>query len=301
MSADDSNDPDDSIAREAEDVRLQIAHAQALLYEREKQFREARRQYRRDYYAQHRKELLEYQRQYRAAQRAKDSEAYRERKRARTERWRDKHRDEVNARLREKYHADPEKHRRRRREAYAQSPEEQRARRRAYYAANKEKQHAAQQRWRDREKRRLEVGLPVRRLHPVTRGERFANAAAADAFFVREWTDAELKLALRSIETPLEIWAKWKRDCLKARAAHHLATEKGELERLEKELARVRPGPKPKPRPTLEELEDARLDAIAREINDRLRRREPPRRPHHLDPTAPHPRPQQQDQMGMNR
>lgn len=298
-----SEDPDDRLAQQAEDVRLQIAHAHALLYDRDKQFREARRQYQRDYYAQHREEQLEYQRQYRAAQRAKDPDAYREGKRARTQRWRDTHRDEVNARLREKYRADPEKHRQRRREAYAQNPEEQRARRRAYYAANKEKQHATQQRWRDREKRRIEAGLPVRRIHRVARDERFANVAAADEFFARVWTDAELRIALRSIATPTELWAEWKRDCLRARAAHHLATQREELARLEMELARVRPGPKPQPRRTVQEIEEARLDAIGRQINERLRHRELPRRPHHLDPAAPHPHPHllQQDQMGMNR
>lgn len=296
-----ADDADDRLAQEAEDVRLHIAHAHALLYDREKQFREARRQYQRDYYAQHREEQLEYQRQYRAVQRAKDPDAYREGKRARTQRWRDKHRDEVNARLRERYNADPEKHRQRRRDAYAQNPEEQRARRRAHYAANKEKQLAAQQHWRDREKRRIAAGLPVRRLHRVARDERFANLAAADEFFEREWTDAELKIALCSMPTPPDLWDEWKRDCLKARAAHHLATQKEELARLDKELARVRPGPKPKPRPTRREIEEARLDAIGRQINERLRYREQPRRPHYHDPAAPHPHLLQQDQMGINR
>jgi len=293
--------PDDHVARELEDARLRIAHANARLYDREKQRRDARRQYQREYYALHRKEQLEYQRRYRVAQRAKDPDAYRESKRARAKRWRDKHRDQVNARLREKYRADPEKHRQRRREAYAHNPEEQRARRRAYYAANREKQLAAQQRWRDREKRRVDAGLPVRRLHRVDRDERFANRAAADEFFGREWTDAELKVALRSIATPHDLWASWKRDCLKVRAAHHLAMQKEELARLEKELARARPGPKPKHRPTPEELEEARLDAIGRAINERLRHREPPRRPHHLDPAAPHQHLLPHDQTGMNR
>jgi hypothetical protein len=163
-----SDEADDRISRETEDVRLQIAHAQAQLYDRAKRKRDARRQYARDYYARHRDEQREYQRQARAKQRAQDPDAYRERVRARNKRWRDKHREQANAHQREKYHADPEKRRRRRREAYARNPEEQRARRRAYYAANKEKSLAAQQRWRDREKRRVEAGLPVRRLHRVS-------------------------------------------------------------------------------------------------------------------------------------
>ena len=47
--------------------------------------------------------------------------------------------------------------------------------------------------------------------------------------------------------------------------------------------------------------EEARLDAIAKQVNDRLRHREPPRRTHHLDPTAPHPMLSPNNPMGMNR
>jgi hypothetical protein len=43
------------------------------------------------------------------------------------------------------------------------------------------------------------------------------------------------------------------------------------------------------------------MDAIARTINERLRRREPPRRVHHLDPAAPHPMLQPNNWMGMGR
>jgi hypothetical protein len=267
-----ADDDAERIERETEDIRLQIAHARAAIHDREKLRKEARRQYARDYYAQHRAEYLEYQRQYRAEQRAKDPEAYRQGKRERNQRWRDKHKDEVNARLRDKYRADPEKHRERRREFYA-----------------------------DRAKRLREAGLPARRIHRKNRGERFANRIAADRFFSREWTTEELAVAMKSIETPPEVWAAWKRDCLKARAAYSLAEQKEELERLQKELARAKPGPKPKPRPTPEEIEEARMDAVARAINDRLRHREPPRRVHHLDPAAPHPMLQSNNPMGMNR
>lgn len=299
MMADD--DDAERIQRETDDIRLQIAHAREAIRDREKLRKEARRQYAREYYAKHREEYLEYQRQYRADLREKDPESYRQGKRERNQRWRDKHKDEVNARLRDKYRADPEKHRERRREFYAKHAEEQRARRREYYARNKEKQDAAQRAGRDRAKRLREAGLPARRIHRKNRGERFANRIAADRFFSREWTKEELAVAMKSIETPPEVWAAWKRDCLKARAAYSLVEQKEELERLQKELARAKPGPKPKPRPTPAEIEEARMDAVARAINDRLRHREPPRRVHHLDPAAPHPMLQANNSMGMNR
>ncbi|MFE5410151.1 hypothetical protein [Microbacterium sp. NPDC056569] len=296
--------PDDEaerLERESEDIRLQIAHARAAIHDREKQRREARRQYARDYYAQHREEYLEYQRQYRAEQREKDPEAYRQGKRERNQRWRDRHKDEVNARLREKYREDPEKHRERRREFYAEHAEEQRLRRREYYARNKEKQNAAHRAWRDREKRRRDAGLPVRRIHRTTKAEQVENRAAADEFFLRVWTKEELKVAMKSIETPADVWAAWKRDCLRARAEYALAEQKEELVRLQKELDRAKPGPKPKPRPTPREIEEARMDAIARQVNERLRHREQPRKPHHLDPAAPHPMLQPNNPMGMSR
>lgn len=289
------------IEHETEDIRLQIAHARAAIHDREKLRKEARRQYARDYYAQHRKEYLEYQRQYRADLREKDPESYRQAKRERNQRWRDKHKDEVNTRLRDKYRADPEKHRERRREFYAEHAEEQRARRREYYARNKERQNAAHRAWRDREKRRREAGLPVRRIHRTNRDELFVSRVAADEFFSRVWTKEELAAAMKSIETPPEVWAAWKRDCLKARAAYSLAQQKEELERLQKELARAKPGPKPKPRQTPAEIEEARMDSVARAINERLRHREPPRRVHHLDPAAPHPMLQSNNPRGMNR
>ena len=296
-----ADDGAERIERETEDIRLQIAHARAAIHDREKLRKEARRQYARDYYAKNRAEYLEYQRQYRAELRAKDPDTYREAKRERNQRWRDKHKDEVNARLRDKYRVDPEKHREHRRKFYAEHAEEQRARRREYYARNKEKQNAAHRAWRDREKRRREAGLPTRRLHRLSLDERKSNTAAADSFFAQTWSGTRLAAALKNIETSPEVWAAWKRDCLKARAAYALSEQKEELERLQKELARAKPRPKPQSRPTPEEIEEARMDAVAHAINERLRLREPSRRVHHLDPAAPHPMMQPNTAMGMNR
>lgn len=296
-----ADEEDEQIARESEELRVQIAYARAALNDREKQHRDARRQYSRDYYAAHREEYLEYQRKYREKKRAEDPDAFREAKRQASKRWRDTHREEFRASKRAKYREDPEKHRELQRAFYAANAEKIRARRREYYAQNKEKQNARQRVWREREKRRRKAGLPPRRVRRVPRDERVANRAAADEFFARTWTKQELAQARKSIATPPELFAAWKRDCLRARAAFHLAAQKEELERLQKELGRKKPGPKPKPRPTPEQLAEARLDAIGRAVNDRLRHRERPRRTHHLDPAAPHPMLQPNNPMGMNR
>ncbi len=297
----DYDDDAERLERMNEEVRLRIAHARAALHNRKEQLKERRREYAREYYAAHRDEYLDYQRQYRAEERDKDPEAYRAAKRERNQRWRDSHKDQVNARLRDKYRDNAEKHRERRREYYAAHAEEQRARRREYYARNREKQNAAHRAWQSREKRRRDAGLPPRRIHRTSREDRMANRYAADVFFSRVRSSDEIAAAMKSIETPPEVWAAWKRDCLRARAAYALEEDKEELERLQKELARVKPGPKPKPRPTPSEIEEARIDAVARAINERLRHREAPRRTHHLDPAAPHQMLQPDASMGMNR
>ena len=101
--------------------------------------------------------------------------------------------------------------------------------------------------------------------------------------------------------TPPELLAAWKRDCLKARATYTLAEQQEELARLQKELNRVAPGAKPKPRMTPQEIEEVRMDAIAKQVNDRLRHHEEPRRVHHLDPGAPYPGLQEPDRTGLSR
>lgn len=101
--------------------------------------------------------------------------------------------------------------------------------------------------------------------------------------------------------TPPELLAAWKRDCLKARATYMLAEQQEELARLQKELNCVAPGPKPMPSLTPQQIEEARMDAIAKQVNDRLRHHEEPRRVHHLDPAAPHPILHHPNTTGLNR
>lgn len=289
------------INKQTEEMRLRIAHAHAQLYDRKKQYEEERRRYARGYYAKNREELLDYQRRYRQAQREKDPERFHELKRARAKRWRDRHTDQVNAYQRAKYRRDPQVHKERRARYYADHAEEIKAKRRERYEQNKAKELAAQQSWRDREKRRRDAGLPVRRVHPVNGEEIERNANAANEFFARTWNGDDLQQIRNGPPTPPELFAAFKRDCLKARATHHLAEQREELARLQKELGRAKPGPKPKDRRIEQQHEEARLDEIGRQINERLRHREPPRRVHHLDPAAPHPMLQPNHTMGMNR
>ncbi|WP_396655638.1 hypothetical protein [Microbacterium sp.] len=291
----------DRIDEHSDEVRRQIARAQARLYDRERQRREDRRAYAREYYAKNREQQLEYQRQQRKTQREKDPERYRELRRARAKRWRDRHKETENARKRAQYRRDPQPALERRARYYAEHAEEIKAKRRERYAANKQKALAQQQALRDREKRRRDAGLPVRRLHPVDPAGIRAHAEAADEFFARPRSRADMqRIRDQDLPTPPEWVDAWQRDCRRARAAYHLAEQREELARLHKELDRARPGPKPKPRLTAAQIEEARLDAIGRQVNDRLRR-EPRRRPHDGDPAAPHPILTPTTTMGMNR
>jgi hypothetical protein len=298
-----SNDDDalERIEREIEDVRLKIAHAQAKLYSKKRERIKNRRAYARDYYAEHREELLEKQRGYREAQRARDPERYKELRRARARRWRDAHKERENAKKRAKYRANPGRDLERRAKYYAENAEEMKAKRRARYAANREKEIAKQTARRDHEKRRRELGLPVRRLHVSTVSDIAANDVAANEFFARKWPKREVNRMRKGPLTPPELLAAFMRESERVRATGGLAEKREVLERLEKELRRAQSGPKPKPRRTAQEIEEARMDAIGRQVNEKLRHRDPPRRPHHLDPAAPHPMLQPNHTMGMNR
>jgi hypothetical protein len=267
---------------------------QARLRE-EKHRREARRAYMRDWYAKNREHYLTYQREYRAAQRAADPEKYRETMRERNKRWRDGHRAQENAKLRAKYRDDPEVKAKRAAKYDKTHTDEVRARRRASYAANCERERATQARYRAREKFRRDAGLPPRHVQRTPREVRLANTAAAEEFFTRPRTGEDIARLRTELHTPPELLAAWMRDCKQARAAHHLAEEKEMHARVGAEL---RSAPKP---PTPEQIEEARLDAIGKQINEHLRPKAPPRRVHHLDPAAPHPMLHHPNQTGMNR
>lgn len=290
---------EDELAQREEDIRLQIVHARQALGDLAKQKRDRRREYAREWYAKNREQQLEYQREYRAKARERDPEKFAQQRRDRARRWHMNHRDEINARLREKYAENPEPHRARRAAEYAQDPEKARAKRRAYYAANREKQLAKQEEWRNREKRRRELGLPVARLHRLPSEQRVAEQAEADAFFTRIWSDYDVNEVIKTLATPPDLIAAFQRDCQRARSAHHLAEQKEELERLQHELTKRLNYQRPRPQ---RELEEERMDTIARDINARLRTQPPNRRRSDHDPAAPHALPgTTNNPMGLNR
>jgi len=258
--------------RERERARTAKARRAAAAAERRRVKGRAR-------YAADPKTHRDYQRERRRAQRAADPEGYREAKKQRNKRWRDSHKDEQNAKLRAKHRDNPEIKRAAAERYYAEHGDEVRERRRAYYWANREKQLEKQRLWRAREKRRRELGLPPRRLHRVTASERAANASAADEFFTRARTPEEVKAIRREPKTSARELARWHRSSARARLAAGIDADSDAIRPVttsrrresEREAAARR-------KREADAAEAARMDAIAREINDRLRH-EPRRSP----------------------
>lgn len=239
--------------------------------------REARRAYAREWYAAHREEYLAYQREARKRQKEADPDGYLATRRAANKRWRDNNRDVQNEKARDRYRADRRPTLEARASYYAAHAEEITARKRARYAADRDAQLAKQRRWREREARRRAAGLPARALHRVSAAERNANQSNADAYFARVYTAEQI--AEISV-TPDRLISRWDRDSERARVASYYAlgpdvsrpSIRAEVRRAEAERDRVER--EAAVRADLD-LEDARLDAIARAINDTLRRPAP--------------------------
>lgn len=253
---------------------------------------ERRRARQRERYAGDPDTHREYQRTRRAAQRAADPEGYREAKKQRNKRWRDGHRDEQYAKLRANHRDKPELKRAAAAKYYALHGDQVRERRRAYYRAHREQQLAKQSEWREREKRRLAVGLPPRRRHRVTAEQRSANGAAADDFFARVWSADDIAAMRRRVagsavhpeSTPDELLAAFERQSKRQRIAHALVTDATFADRMRVAEERARAAAD---RRRQSATEEARQDAIARAINDRLRT-QPRRRTPRRSGAAPH-------------
>jgi hypothetical protein len=278
----------------------------------EQRRREAKRMSSKKYYEAHKAEHHEYTRQWRERKRAEDPEGYRAMRAKAQRRWWETHKDEYNAKLRAQHRENPEPKRAQARAYYAAHAEELKAKKRAYYAANREKVLAGNRAWKEREKRRVAAGLPPRRIRTTPAAERRANTAAADTFFARSRTPQEIAALRRTpapaVEllqpTPPELVAAFERDSQRARIEHTLATDGSYASRRQIAIARRwLAAQQPTRREQRQAIEDARLDAIGKQVNDQLRHREPPRRRHHLDPdpAAPHPMLNPNTTMGMNR
>jgi hypothetical protein len=238
-------------------MRRKAAEERATVERRQRKAAWARDRYHADVEASRAKA-----REGRERQRTADPEGYREGKKRRRASWRERHKDEINAKLREKNLLDPSTKKAGAQRYYQQHTEERKAYRRQYYQNNRERQLASQKRWRDRERRRIEVGLPVRRLHKVTPAERDQNAADAHAFFSRPLTPHLQEQLKAELATPQHLMDALHRDWARIRAADY---QRRNPETSSDTIRR-------------RETEEARLDGIARRINERLRltpRRDP--------------------------
>lgn len=259
---------------------------------REEEKRERRRAYAREWYARNRERYGKQQQASRARRKAEDPEAFRAMATARMKRWRDKNREAYNQSVRDRRRENPGSRAESSRRYYEKNREQILERARQRYAANHETARAKANAYEARERRRREVGLPPNRLHAVRPTERDANQRAADEFFSRTFDRSAISnMRLGSKEpTPPGLIAAWKRDCLRARAAHHQATTEPATPpslRDELRIARL----------AAIAAEDARLDAIGRAVNARLRNQHgsaallpDPAAPHHSGstPNSPH-------------
>ena len=282
-------DRKNEVARESARRVADRKRAEAARVEAEAKRAEKRRAYAREWYAANREQYLAYQREQRTKQKDADPDAYRAVRRAANKRWRDSHKDEQNARQRDRYRVEPRPDLDARARYYAAHAEALTARKRERYWANHEEELAKQRAWREREKRRRAAGLPTRALHRVPAAERDANQAGADEFFARTYTPAEVAALM---VTPARLIARWERDSERARVASYyvLGPEissvamKSAARRARAERARAERDAAAK---AVRDAENARLDAIARAINDGLRHPRAPRSFHDRDDTAP--------------
>ncbi|WP_169583368.1 MULTISPECIES: hypothetical protein [Microbacterium] len=236
---------------------------------------ERRRVYSRKYYAENRDTYLDYQRSARARRKAENPERFLRLSRESQRRWRESNRPQVNRWQRERYEADPVAGRERSARYYAENRDAVLAKRRLRWAENREQSLVKQRAYRARERRRRELGLPPRRIHRVRAAERHANEQAAQDFFTRERTPAEIAAIRGDAPTDPSDLARWGRDSARARAGSYLAD-------LAASRARAEEHAPPKTVAMLaREAEEARMEEIARHINDRLRRH--PRRPDTAD------------------
>lgn len=250
---------------------------------REAEKRERRREYAREWYARNRERYAQQQKESRARRKAEDPERFRAMANARMKRWRDKNRDAYNKGVRDRRRAEPGSRAESSRRYYEKNREQILERARQRYAANHETARAKANAYQARERRRRDAGLPPRRLHSIRPAERDMNQRDADDFFARAYTGEELKVMRTALATPPELYAAWQRECSRARAAHRRATDPDVI--VHRSEARQRAEAARELVRQNRSAEDARLDAIAHDINDRLRLS--PRRRSAVD-SAPH-------------
>lgn len=259
--------------------------------------KEARRARERERYGQNPEQHRAYQRAARDRAQKQDPERYRQMVNARDRRWYHNHQQRQQQKQRDRYWADPATAAEASARNYEKRKETIKAQRRARYWANREEHLAKQRRDRAREKRRREIGLPVRALHRVTGAQQLENATAAKQFFTRQLTP-ETRATLQTERfTPETRIARGRRKSARIRVemaaeillpqiithrdlaeARRIAALARAVERTHQRAAAA----------AAKAAEEERLDAVARQVNARLRNPAQRRAPHHNDPAAPH-------------
>lgn len=265
--------------------------------QRQRQVRERKERDRR-YYIDNAERIRENSRAWRAARAAEDPEGFRQARSAQRREWWKRRPRELRERdaLAARDRGDAPAARERSRAYYQRNADRINAAKREHLREHPEKRREYQQRWREKERARKAAGLPPRTLHRTTPAERAANRTAADAFFTKVYPASQIQQMRNGPPTPPELLAQWNRESRRARATHLLAEQTELRDRLVNEMP-----PADRAAKMAEEREQARLDAIGRAVNDRLRHRDPPRQPHHLDPAAPHPMLQHPNGTGLHR
>lgn len=244
------------------------------------QRKEAKRQYARAWYAANKPLHQEIQRRYRERQRAENPDEFRARLRAANQRWRDSHREQVRQHRRDKDRDARTAKSESAARYYAAHADEVKQRKREKYWADHEKSLADQRQYRARERWRRANGLPPQRLHRTTGTERRENLAAADSFFTRVRGADEIERLRSERGTPQYLIDEFARSSARDRAAAHYAESLARGEgRLEQDLRPTHAG-----RTASTAAEEARMDAVAAAINDRLRTQ--PKAAEHRMPVA---------------
>lgn len=303
-------------ARQAERERKKSEAARSETARRERE-REYSRTYRKQNADQVRDTHRSAQRAWIAKQLTENPEGFRDKRNGAGRAYREKNRERYNLQARE-YAREKAGARSEQQAAYRAAHRDEIARkRREAYAADPKKVLAYNRRYKARERRRIEIGLPTKRIHRSTTAERKANEAAADAFF----SGAEVAGGPRAVWKRRLAWAQEQ-----PTAAEVIAAMERQHERLRAENGQPLPPPhamrkaereevqrvaklaneheermREQRRISTERAEEARMDSIAAEINARLRRHSAPRPRHPADPAAPFTVPGQPSTGGLSR
>jgi hypothetical protein len=190
-----------------------------------------------------------------ARRRAENPEGQREAHRRRNQAWRERHKAEIAEKRRAEHQGEPERKRVAARRYYERHAEQRKEYSRRHYAEHRDELLAKQRDRHRRLRRRTSLGLPARRLHRITPEERREHARAAEAFFTQQWTPDMVERLRDELRTPPALIAAWQRECARTRADQYALLH-------------------PETRADTDhraQTEEARMDAIAREINNRLR------------------------------